>query len=252
MSSQISKCFVINMPSSVERRDFMTAQLQEQGLDFEIFPATNGRALTEEERKLCDLSEWVELPVRLHRKLQFRAKLTPAEFGCALSHLRLYQHIVDQGLERALVLEDDAIIKPDLKVALENLDVITTPWDVVHFSDHCHVHNFNLLLSKKFYFGPNKEFYFKRVGMHNVYLDLWRNYNRPMLLTHGYVVTRHACEVLLQKGYPVRMPSDWLLGLFSYNELKLFRVAPDLHFVATSGIPSTIGTDRVEHEVKFI
>jgi len=39
-------------------------------------------------------------------------ELAPAEIGCALTHLRLYERMMAQGIDLALILEDDAVIHP--------------------------------------------------------------------------------------------------------------------------------------------
>lgn len=227
------------MKKSVDRREHIKAQFQDLSLDYEFFTATNGYELSEEELAQVKTEDIVEVPLRLGHKVILTHKLTQGEIGCALSHLRLYQHILDSGLDRALILEDDVVIHPDFKVALENFDCITEDWDIVNFSDFLGIHD--LPLSHKYYFGSNKEFYFKRVGMHNVYLDVLRNKHRLLVFNFAYVVTRHACEVLLKLGYPVRMPADYLTGLICYNELKIFRVYPLRQFITVSGTVSTIG-----------
>lgn len=243
----LPKCFVVNMESSVERRESIKAQFQHIGLDYEFFAATDGRKLTEEEQAKCKTEDRVELPLRLGRKVIVTNKLVPAEIGCAMSHLRLYQHILDLGLERALILEDDVVLHSEVKVALEALDCITEDWDIVNFSHFMGLHE--LTLARKYRFGDNQSFYFKRAGMNNVYLDVLCNQRRLLALAFGYVVTRHACEVLLKLGYPVRMPADYLTGLICYNELKVFRAYPLQRFITVEEKASTIGgrPDHMEH-----
>ncbi|HIX57364.1 MAG TPA: glycosyltransferase family 25 protein [Candidatus Anaerobiospirillum pullistercoris] len=246
MSNMIPKCFVINMPASQQRREMMEPQLQKLGFDYEFFAATDGRHLSEKEMQKCQPDDRVTLNLRGGFKVFLEGKVTAKEIGCALSHLRLYQHIVDLGLDRALVFEDDLHIHPDMVMALENLDCITEPWDVVNFSFHMGVHD--LPWARKYYFGPSKDYYFKQIGMQNVYLDIWRNRCRMVGCTAMYVITKHACERLLEIGYPVRMPSDYLLGLLCYNELRMFRAYPIKHYTSFSAAESTID-DRLSHRL---
>lgn len=242
----IPKCFVINMPSAQDRRESMTTSLNSLGINFEFFEATNGRELTPEQEQQCLHQDEVVLPLRAGRKVIVKNSLTPGEFGCAFSHLRLYQHILDSGLDRAVILEDDVDPHPDTILALENLDKITEPWDVVHFSSHKGIKN--LPFSHKYYFGPDKRYYFQRLGMHNPTIDAIHNQRRVLIYTTMYVVTRRACERLLEIGYPVRLPSDYLLGLLCYNELRMFRAFPLDHYVRFKDMPSTIGAGR-EHNL---
>ncbi len=241
------KIFVINMRRSADRRERMAAMLESLGLEYEFFAATDGRNLTPEQEQQCDLQDEVVLPVRMGRKIIVQTKLTPPEVGCAFSHLRLYQHILDCGLDRAVILEDDALLHPDAVVALHSLDCITEPWDVVHFSSHVGIKN--LPLSHKYRFGPNNEFYFQRLGMHHPAIDSIHNQRRVIVLAAFYVVTSNACERLLKLGYPVRIPSDYLLGLLAYNELKMFRAYPLGHFYKVADVASTIGGAERQHNL---
>ena len=236
------KIFVINMLKSTARRELVAAMLDSLGLEYEFFTATDGRNLTPEQEQQCDLQDEVVLPVRMGRKIIVQNKLIPPEVGCAFSHLRLYQHILDCGLDRAVVLEDDVILHPDAVVALQSLDCITEPWDVVHFSSHEGIKN--LPFSHKYRFGSHDEFYFQRLGMHHPAIDSIHNQRRVIGLAAFYVVTAHACERLLKLGYPVRIPSDFLLGLIAYNELKMFRAYPLDHFYKVADIASTIGGEE--------
>lgn len=235
----IPKCFVINMPASSERRAGMVDTLSKLGLDFEFFEATNGRELTTEQQQQCAVSDEVILPLRAGRKVMVKGALSPAEIGCAFSHLRLYQHILDTGLESAVIMEDDLLPHPDTVLALENLDKITEPWDVVNFSSHIGIKN--LPLSRKYHFGTDNSYYFQRLGMHHPLLDAIHNQRRVVVCAAMYVITRRGCERLLQLGYPVRIASDYLLGLLCYNELRMFRVFPLNHYIRFREVPSTIG-----------
>lgn len=244
----IPKCFVVNMPSAEERRTAMQETLGKLGLEFEFFTATDGRKLSEAEQAQCAISSEVILPLRGGRKLMVKNALAPAEVGCAFSHLRLYQQIVDSGLERAVIMEDDFIPHPDSLVALESLDKITEPWDMVTFSSHLGIKN--LPLSRKYYFGGDKAHYFQRLGMHNPLLDAIHNQRRVVVCAAFYVVTRAACQRLLALGYPVRLAADYLTGLICYNELRVFRAFPLNHYIKMRDVPSSIGDVSLrEHDL---
>lgn len=60
------------------------------------------------------------------------SRLTPGEVGCYASHLLALQHIVDEKLPYALVLEDDAILPKDLKTKLAQAVLSAPPdWDMI-------------------------------------------------------------------------------------------------------------------------
>lgn len=94
------KAFIINLAESTERKAEMLRQLKRCGLeDYEFIRAVRGTALTQSElddsfmkRKSCR---------HLHRDLSLN------EVGCALSHQLVYERMVHDGVEKALVFEDD-------------------------------------------------------------------------------------------------------------------------------------------------
>lgn len=94
--------YVINLARSPERRAHISAELEKAGIDYEVVEGVDGRDLDLHDPRLIDPSvvngSW------------FR----PGVAGCALSHLRVHQKILADGLDRALVLEDDVTVPADL------------------------------------------------------------------------------------------------------------------------------------------
>ena len=226
------KFYVVNLKRAADRRQLMSDQLDKYGVDYEIFEATDGRALSADDEQKLALSDQVILEMAGGRKCMVEDKMCPPEVGCALSHLRLYQHILDQGVERAVILEDDVVLNDDSLLALNQLDVISEPWDVVHFSEDLGL-------------------YFARLGMHNETLDAIFNRRRLVLRTAFYVVTPQACQTLLKLGYPVRINADYLLGSIAYNHLKMFLGYPVGHYLVPNEADkqSSIGSDRPKHRL---
>ena len=244
------KFYVVNLKRATERRQKMAEHLAQFGVDFEFFEATDGRALTEQEQALVGTTDQVILTMAGGRKCLVEDKMIPAEVGCALSHLRLYQHILDQGVERAVILEDDTVLNDDSFLALEHLDAITEPWDVVHFSEDLGIRNLPKLLRRKYYIDRKRGLYFARLGMHNETLDAIFNRRRLVLRTAFYVVTPQACSTLIKLGYPVRINADYLLGSIAYNHLKMFLGYPVGHYLLPNNgaDSSTIGS-RPQHRL---
>lgn len=92
--------FVISLRDAEKRRAEIACQLHGLGLSFEIVDATDGRqGLTLEQEQLIDR------PGTLAR---IEREMTDAEYACALSHLGVWQRILDRDLSGAVILEDDA------------------------------------------------------------------------------------------------------------------------------------------------
>lgn len=95
--------FIVSLQQDVEKRAAISKILNEFNLDFTFIDAVYGKELsTDYLDSLRDNSSG---------KLVNRGfPASPGEIGCTLSHLKAYQQVVDQGLEWACILEDDAIL----------------------------------------------------------------------------------------------------------------------------------------------
>lgn len=226
------KIYVINLPESVERRKSIEQNLQQLGLEYEIVPAVHGKRLTPEEQALVKTEDSVILELAAGKKVKFMDKLYPGEIGCALSHLRVYQKIIDSDDKCACILEDDSILSSHFVDAINSLDKITAPWDIVNFTDHTGMKNWKW--AHKYHFGSDpesfKKQYFQRVGLFHPVLDAIFNARRFLSMAACYVINNEACKYLIEIGYPVRLPTDMLTGYFAYNHLRLFKVFPDLNY----------------------
>lgn len=240
------KYYVINLKSQPERRSRMAALLDAQGVDYEFFDAVYGKNLSAEEESLCSKDNQVILEFDNGRKLLVEDELSASEKGCALSHLKLYQKILDDGVERAVIMEDDLDLTQETFLALNSIDCIKESWDIINFSSHIGIKS--LPFAKKYYFDKQNGYYFSRLGMRNSTLDSYFNQRRFLCYTALYVVTPKACRRLISLGYPVRITADYLTGIVAYHNLKLFRVYPLDHFLLFSEVDSSIG-NRPAHKM---
>jgi glycosyl transferase family 25 len=94
------QAYVINLARSRDRRVHMIAQLKKTHVHYEIIEAVDGRDLDLTDSRICDPS--------------VDSEFRPGVLGCALSHLKVYQRVLDDGLEAALILEDDINLPADL------------------------------------------------------------------------------------------------------------------------------------------
>lgn len=108
-------CFVINLEKQEKRREIISKQLNALHIPFEIFPAVNGRLLTQEQ-----ISQLYDREKALKKGYY---DLTLPEIGCALSHINIYKKIVSENIPYALILEDDAFLNPELPKVLLDLKI---------------------------------------------------------------------------------------------------------------------------------
>lgn len=241
------KYFVISLKNQEARRNNIRTLLEQQNVDFEFFDATYGKEMTPEEQKLCSTESQTILTMKGNRKVLIEDELAPSEKGCAMSHLRLYQHIIDKDLDYAVIMEDDIVPNQYAFEAIEHLDAIKERWDVVNFSFDYGIKS--LPCARKYYYKEDKSFYFQRLGMRNNTLDAIFNRRRFIIYTALYVISKTACKRLIDIGYPVRLPADYLLGMIGYNNLKTFTVEPKYKFFSFGEFESNIGSVRPGHKM---
>ena len=89
----------------------MKTQLDKFGLKYELFEAVDGSLLSEEEiAKYCDVEA-------------IKAKnMNRGQIGCSLSHYFIYERMVKENIEKALILEDDLVLNEKLVKALPILE----------------------------------------------------------------------------------------------------------------------------------
>ncbi|CAN1725077.1 glycosyl transferase, family 25 [Hyphomicrobium sp. 1Nfss2.1] len=113
--------FFINRDCDEDRRGSVCAHLSGANMTAERIPGVEGLNVPGQFREF-----FFEGPA-LHSKLK------PGEVGCYASHLVAMQRMLDQDLEYALILEDDAILPTDAAEIVRGV-IASMPkgWDLVH------------------------------------------------------------------------------------------------------------------------
>lgn len=111
-SSAPCPVYVVSLPDAIERRAGIKRQLDSLGVAFEFVDAVRGSALTKEQRAqmVGPESETIALIDR---------PMTDGEIGCSLSHQHIYEKVLKEGHQYAMVLEDDALLLPGFADALK-------------------------------------------------------------------------------------------------------------------------------------
>lgn len=216
--------YVINLARSTDRRAHIAAELKKTSVRYEIFTAVDGRAV--------DLTDTAIIDPSLPNFTQF----LPGTAGAALSHFNVYQKIIADGHDAALVLEDDVTLPADLDSLSDAVAGQLTGAEVALLSydsfEACKMgrEGSTLLPSGRQLALPIDIFQPRSGG--------------------AYVITREACERMVKFLLPVRVnPDDWW---FFYREGVLDRVrcvAP-LCVFKTATLTSTMGSYSLGNGVK--
>lgn len=198
--------FIISLKDSSRRKE-ISERLNSLGLEFEFFDAVYGKELTEEQLKQVDFDFYPQ-------KYAARKPLTLGEIGCALSHIKMYEYIVSNNIQEAIILEDDAIVSLYFKQILEDvLKKVPSRREIIFF-DH----------------GKAKVFPIMRnlVERYRLarYLKPSKNSKRSIIRTTAYLITKNGVRKLLKFAYPIRLPSDFLTGLLQMTDIHAYGVEP--------------------------
>jgi glycosyl transferase, family 25 len=182
--------FLINLDRSPERLAAMASQLDALHMPFTRIAAVDGCKVGPDER------------VDAHRyRLRHGRQVRPAEVGCYLSHLAAMHAFLASDASHALILEDDATLLPALPEVLARAisrEAVRT-WDVLKLESRRRGFKLALL---------------QLTPSHALCVNLFRSTGSA-----GYVLSRHAAQVYLDKLLPIGQPFDhafdrgWFLGL---------------------------------------
>lgn len=177
--------YVINLKRAVIRREHMVAQLSRSGVSYQFVEAHEGRELDLDDPRVVDPSVLAD------------GTLSPGGVGCALSHLDAYRMIVEDGRQRALVLEDDAVLPPGLDGVVEEIAAGMTGAEIVVLRVVARYGTAPLQCST---WGARTLRTSRRV-VHPYHIE-------HMLSAGAYLVTREAAERMAEVILPVRAHAD--------------------------------------------
>jgi glycosyl transferase family 25 len=211
------------MARSTERRAHITAELDRIGVDYDIVEAVDGRDLD-----MDDPDTLASIAPSMLNSDWF----LPSHVAVAMSHLRVYRKILADGLDWALVLEDDVDVPADLESLVDALAG--------------HLDGAEIALLNYDSKDPLK---MSREGLVDLPsskvlvlpLDVYR-----VVSGAAYVITRKACERMDESVLPVRAKCDNWGHHYSEGALDRVRcvVPPAVH--KSPGFESTVGYNSGE------
>ncbi len=206
-TNQSVPIWVLNLERDIEKRKFMEQQFHQLGVDnYQIINAFDGKTLADDDLKFYSK----KIALR-----DFGRELTPGELGCALSHIRMWQRIIDDNLSEVLILEDDARIGKALLDVLAHRNKLPADYQHINFSTRA-----------------------KQIPFGDFITDIYRasNHTERPYSAFAYLLTREGAKFLLDFVFPVYMPID---NFVSISGIKSYGVFPPV--VVLADFKSSIG-----------
>ncbi len=207
--------FIVSLKEAAARREAMAAQMDQLDLNYDFFDAFDGRQ--------------TDVPAQKHyngpRRLAYWGRhLDGGEWGCTMSHMNIYQHMMDTDLQHAIILEDDALLDPNFKIVIDNLLKTHTGCDLVRF------------------FGSPKVAGKKQRRIKELSPGIWLS-RLPSIHggSHAYYITKEGAQKMLTHFHTkgASIPIDFYLGHHWETGIEALSVNPlakqDLSFVSAIG-----------------
>jgi len=213
--------FVINLKRSVKRRRLITRQLERLGLAYRIFEATDGATLTP-----TDI-------IRYTDNHPDAAGMSLSQLGCAISHQRIYETMVEEGIASALILEDDLLLSASLPTLIPALEQQLTDDELI-------------LL----YFVPGRGCQLTTAGEVELPGGLRLCYPmsmRNVLSATAYMLRNETAAGLVRAGRPIRVCADCWGNFHVWGGLGRLRVVRPSPIELRSDLPSEIGLGRLQN-----
>jgi len=113
---------VINLKKDIDRKNNITQQLNKLSLEFDFFDAIYGSNLSSDELNAAyNPKNSIEKGMKV---------LNKGEVGATLSHFSIYQKMINENIDRMVILEDDAIVGQNFVEALSVIEYLPQNWEL--------------------------------------------------------------------------------------------------------------------------
>ena len=239
---KIMHIYVINLNRSVQRLSRIKEQLENLNLPFIRIEAIDGNQLALDKSRVNSL--------KFH--LSQERKCEKNELGCAESHRKVWNQILKNGDQYALILEDDVILPKDTNEFLKLMEA-DPKLDIVNLSSS----GSYALSPEKLMFLKNNQLYkrpyFKmRSSWKAIECGSWKIFSFTQVkdsficecsvwppLMSAYIVSQKACRELLKASEELTCPIDYKPRKVKNPIRQGFCYPP--YIIQNNSLESTIG-----------
>lgn len=161
-------------------------------------------------------------------------RMLPGEVACALSHIGIYERMLDEGMSHCLILEDDIVLPKGFLAVATRIAEEERGSDVITFN-YPPVQVLHPFPWKSIVRAPHRVLYYLLKIPYNAVLktyelmlnSLFRTHPRafllprPLYLAGAYIVTIDGARKLLSLTRPIRYTADKLL-----NRARVMSIRP--------------------------
>jgi len=193
--------FIINLKHDAEKKAHMQELCDKYSLFPEFIEAVNGKLLSD---------DFIESIYSKEGSLDsIGRELSKGEIGCALSHKKIYQKMLDENIEKALVLEDDIDFCESLLRYFSEISNFPKRWELVLLGHHSNRSRKEL---------TPYSFWYKKI------LNNTCTLRRPCEIsygTYGYFINKQGAKRILNEIRKIILPIDHYTGNSKYINLYI-------------------------------
>lgn len=228
------KNFVISLENADKRRLHIQQEFSKQGIDFNFFdavtPATNEQ-----------IAKTLQIDI-LHTALKSK------EISCALSHISLWQKMLDDNIDYMAIFEDDILLGKEANLYLNHDDWLIGGFDIIKIETYyrkCHL----------------KTLTYQPIIASAITPRLLKQLKTKHVGGAGYILSQSGAKKLLDLVKPPKslVPIDHLLFDIALKNSTIYQVVPafciQLERIegAACQLPSYLDADRAlsrQHKVR--
>jgi glycosyl transferase family 25 len=202
MNSFIDNVYVINMDKDTNRLDKVTKECTKFNIKFQRFPGVDPKTLSKKEKK--------KYITKFCQKY-----CTNGMIGCGLSHIKIYEDVINNNYNNVLILEDDIYFKDNFHSILNNaLDELPNDYDVLYIG-------YFGLSSEHTYYDHN--YLLKILSNKKTEKNIFNTIYCPEfpLGTHAMIISNKGCQKLLQIMNKMYWHIDWQIS-FNNKDLNIY------------------------------
>ena len=219
--------FVVNLKRRPDRKQQIELRLKNLGIkNYEITEAVDGQQLPEDLSNVYNQTK----SRQIHRQLK------RSEVACSLSHINIAKRIIDENIDYAIILEDDAELSINFKTFIKDFNLEPNKFDFLILGIFSSNQFFNGKLKTKVapYELHEKESitYLDKIEFNIGNTTIHKTHYPSQKLdyvhgTHAYMLSNKGARKLLELNYPVIVEADNVWNYF-YNTCETYFTNPIL------------------------
>ena len=231
---KIDKIFIINLKSRNDRLKNMKLLVDSLNFDknkIEIFEAIVGKELKDDE--IINILSITSLDTLYNKSTNHKDIRTKGAIGCYLSHLKIWEKIINENLENVLIFEDDIVSDVDIKEFEEYIHSIPQDYDVALLSWFSLW--FDLLNNPK---------------KNTVINNYWHKYNSINVWgCAAYMVSKNGAEKLVKDAFPICYQVDAYINILNNVDASFTRYIAKESLFRQNNFHSDIQVDCKECDI---